>query len=87
MTHGPTLPTAVGIEYVAGDLAVRLETDPGFRFTDAAAINGGDGWELDTPDAADRWWHWIDVHLPEEALAQAWAHAQALGALWAPGQE
>jgi len=32
----PTLPIAVAIEYVAGDLAVRLESDGGFSFADDA---------------------------------------------------
>ena len=84
MDRAPWLPTALAIEYVAGDLAVRLEADDGFSFTDAVAINAGDGWEFNIPDAADQRWHWSDVHLPPEALAQAWADAQALGALWAP---
>ncbi|HVA92827.1 MAG TPA: hypothetical protein VNL71_23645, partial [Chloroflexota bacterium] len=84
--EGRALPTAVAIEYVAGDLAVRLESDPGFSFVDATAINAGDGWAFNIPDAADQWWHWNDVHLPPEALAQAWVDAQELGALWAPSQ-
>jgi len=53
MGHVPNLPTAAAIEYVAGDLAVRLEADSGFSFADAAAINAGDGWEFNIPDAAD----------------------------------
>ena len=77
----------MAIEYVAGDLAVRIETDSGFSFADAAAINAGDGWALHIPDAADRWMHWSDVHLPAEALALAWAAAQELGALWEPQQD
>ena len=83
MGDGPTLSTATAIEYVAGDLAVRLEGDRNFSFADAVAINGGDGWALHIPDAAGRWTHWGDVHLPAEALAQAWTDAQELGALWA----
>jgi len=82
----PTLLTAAAIEYIVGDLAVRLESDDGFSFADVVTHNAGAGWALDIPDAADQWWHWRDIHLPAETLAQAGTDPQVLGVLWTPHQ-